>query len=159
MAMVVVVALAGPAAADEQPFVIGSIPSWIVLGGVTTGGTLALADRGAYVGGELSLALLRDGTFTGLYGDAYYDWGASGTYVTSGFEFGYKLIGLDGGVALRFANDTTDVGFAARATIGLGAVGVYTRYMHFFDVMPETSDNVLQVGLVLKLPIWTEGGL
>jgi hypothetical protein len=32
--------------ADDPPFTIGSRPAWILLGGVTTGGTVALADRG-----------------------------------------------------------------------------------------------------------------
>jgi hypothetical protein len=33
--------------------------------------------------------------------------------------------------------------------------GVYARYAHFWDVM--TDDNVVQIGLVLKLPLWTGG--
>jgi hypothetical protein len=55
--------------ADDPPFTIGSRPAWILLGGVTTGGTVALADRGAFVGGELSLARLREASFVGLYAD------------------------------------------------------------------------------------------
>jgi len=66
--------LVAPAAqaGDEPAFTIGSQPAWLVLGGVTTGGTIALADKGALVGGELSVARLRDGNFLGLYADGYW---------------------------------------------------------------------------------------
>lgn len=153
-------AVVHPAIADDDPpFVIGSTPSWIVLAGLTTGGSFGIGDRGgsgALVGGEVSLALLREKQFTGVYGDAFYDWGAQAPVVTTGLELGYGLAGLDGGVALRFG-EQTDVGLAARLTLGLGVVGVYARYMHFWDVMAE--ENVIQAGLVLKLPVWTRGGL
>ena len=155
-AVVFTCAIARPAAADDPPFVIGSQPSWLVLGGVTTGGTIALADKGAFVGGELSLAVLRDANFAGVYSDAYYDWGANGTYVTAGAELGHKFFGLDGGVALRFANGGTDVGIAGRLTVGIGMVGLYGRYMHFMDVME--NEDVVQIGLAIKLPLWTSGG-
>ena len=145
----------GGARETDPPFVIGSTPAWIVLGGVTTGGTVALGDRGALVGGELSLARLRDGNFIGAYADAYYDWGAHGTYVTSGLELGRRLVGLDGGVALRFANGDRQLGATGRVTVGLGVAAVYARYAHFWDAM--TDDNVIQVGLVVKLPLWTGG--
>jgi len=152
----VVIALARPALADDDPpFVIGSKPAWLFLGGVTTGGTIALADRGAFVGGELSLARLRDASFIGLYADGYYDWGAHGTYMTSGLELGHKFVGLDGGVALRLADGDKQLGATGRVTFGLGVVGVYARYAHFWDVM--TDENVIQIGLVLKLPLWTGG--
>ena len=146
---------ARPAAADDPPFTIGSQPSWLLLGGVTTGGTVALGDRGAFVGGELSLARLRESSFAGIYADGYYDWGAHGTYATAGLELGHRYVGVDGGVALRFDNMTTDVGATARITVGLGVVGVYARYAHFWDAM--TNEDVLQVGLVIKLPLWTRG--
>ena len=148
--------LAAPVYADDEPaFTIGSKPAWLLLGGVTTGGTIVLADKGALVGGELSLARLRDGNFAGFYADGYYDWGAHGTYVTGGLELGHKFVGLDGGVALRFADGDKQVGATGRVTFGLGVVGVYARYAHFWDVM--TDDNVIQIGLVLKLPLWTGG--
>jgi hypothetical protein len=142
------------APADDPPFTIGSRPAWLLLGGVTTGGTL-LSDRGAYVGGELSLARLRDASFFGFYADSYYDWGAHGTYVTGGLEIGHKLVGLDGGVALRLLDGDRQLGATGRVVLGLGAVGLYARYAHFWDVMQ--NDNVIQLGLVLKLPLWTGG--
>jgi hypothetical protein len=157
----VVLTLARPALAeDDPPFVIGSKPAWLLLGGVTTGGTIALADRGAFVGGELSLARLRDANFVGLYADGYYDWGAHGTYMTGGLELGHKFVGLDGGVALRLADGDKQLGATGRITFGLGVVGVYARYAHFWDVggaRQMTDDNVIQIGLVLKLPLWTGG--
>ncbi|HEY0191442.1 MAG TPA: hypothetical protein VGC42_10005 [Kofleriaceae bacterium] len=145
-----------PALADDDPaFTIGSQPAWLLLGGLTAGGTVALADRGALVGGELSLARLRDATFFGFYADGYYDWGAHGTYVTGGIEAGHELIGIDAGAALRLAGNGTDLGATGRITVGLGVAGIYARYLFF----PGAADDehVLQVGLVLKLPLWTRG--
>jgi len=153
---VVLAMVAGSARADDDPaFTIGSKPAWLLLGGVTTGGTIALADKGALVGGELSLARLRDTNFVGVYADGYYDWGVHGTYVTGGLELGHKFVGLDGGVALRLADGDQQLGVTGRITVGLGVAGVYARYAHFWDVM--TDDNVVQIGLVLKLPLWTGG--
>jgi hypothetical protein len=149
--------LAAPAARaeDEPAFTIGSRPAWLVLGGVTTGGTIALGDRGALVGGELSVARLRDGDFVGLYADGYYDWGADATYATGGLELGRRLLGVDGGVALRLSDGETQLGATGRVTVGLGVAGVYARYAHFWDAMND--DNVIQIGLILKLPLWTGG--
>jgi len=140
---------------DEPPFVIGGASQWLVLGGVTTGGTIALADKGALVGGELSLSRLRDGNFIGLYTDGYYDWGAHGTYVTGGLELGHAPLGLDGGIALRMMDGDRQVGATGRITVGLGLVGVYARYAHFWDAMAD--DNVVQIGLMFKLPLWAGG--
>jgi hypothetical protein len=148
---------ASPAHADDPPFTIGATPSWLLLGGVTTGGTLILADRGALVGGEVSLARLQNASFVGLYADAYYDWGAHGTYVTGGLEAGHKFLGFDGGVALRLAEGDQQLGATGRVTVGIGMIGVYARYAHFWDVMKD--DNVIQLGLVVKLPLWTSGGM
>lgn len=154
--LVVAVTAATPriAAADDPPFTIGSQPVWFLLGGVTSGGTVALADRGGYVGGELSIARVRRGNFFGFYADGYYDWGADGTYVTGGVELGHKFFGFDAGGALRFADGETQKGVTARITIGLGVVGLYVRYC-YFDAMSD--DHVLQVGAALKLPLLTLG--
>jgi hypothetical protein len=157
LALLVLLVAASPAHAEDPPFTIGSTPSWLLLGGVTTGGTLILADRGAFVGGELSLARLQNASFVGLYADGYYDWGANGTYLTGGLELGHKLLGFDGGVALRLAGGDPQLGASGRVTVGLGMLGVYARYAHFWDVM--TDANVIQFGLVLKLPLWTSGGM
>lgn len=155
-ALGIVAAWPAHAHADEhRGFVIGSTPAWLALAGVTTGGTVALGGRGALVGGELSLARLRDGNFAGLYADGYYDWGARGTYVTGGVELGRRLLGLDGGVALRLAGGDRQLGATGRITVGLGVAGVYARYAHFWDT--AIDDNVIQIGLVVKLPVWTGG--
>lgn len=99
---------------------------------------------------------MNKGHFIGLYADGYYDWGADGTYVTGGLELGHKFIGLDGGIALRFANDDRDVGVTGRLTVGLGMLGIYGRYAYFTDVME--NEHVIQLGLVIKLPLATSRG-
>jgi hypothetical protein len=145
------------ASADEPPpFTIGSRPAWILLGGVTSGGTVALADRGAFVGGELSVARLRDGSYFGFYADGYYDWGADGTYVTGGVELGRRFFGVDGGVALRLADGERDLGVTGRFNVSVGLFGLYARYAYFNDAMAD--EHVLQVGLAFKLPLMTIGG-
>ncbi|HEX4417245.1 MAG TPA: hypothetical protein VH165_05060 [Kofleriaceae bacterium] len=138
------------ARADDPPFAIGSQARWFVLGGVTSGGTVAFDDRGGYVGGELSLARLHDANYFGFYADGYYDFGIGGTYATGGVELGHKFVGIDGGAALRFANGTTDAGVAARLNLTAGVFGIYVRYA-YFDAM--TDKNVLQVGAMLKFPL------
>jgi hypothetical protein len=152
-AALILVLARGTAHADDPPFTIGSKPAWVVLAGITTGGTVAVGDKGAYVGGELSLATLRDANFAGAYADAYYDWGVGGTWVTMGGELGHKFFGIDGGLALRFTNGETQTGITGRFTIGIGMVGLYARYAHFVDVMRD--DDVIQVGLDIKLPVWS----
>lgn len=147
---VVVVAFTSTARADDPAFEIGSQPRWFLLGGVTSGGTVAFDDRGGFVGGELSVVRLNNGNYLGGYADGYYDFGIDGTYVTGGLELGHKFLGIDGGPAVRFAHGTTDAGAAVRVNLTAGVFGIYVRYA-YFDAM--TDKNVLQVGAMLKLPL------
>jgi hypothetical protein len=154
-----IAAAPAPAAADDPGFRIGSQPAWFLRGGVTTGGTVAVDDRGAYVGGELSFARLHRSRAAGVYADAYYDFGVNGTYLTAGPELGMHLrrtqrvpigLGVDGGIALRFGGGT-DVGATGRAYVSLlGALSIYARYA-YFDA--DANDHVVQVGLALKFPL------
>jgi hypothetical protein len=139
-----------PAAADDPPFTIGSSPAWFLLGGVTSGGTVGLGATGGYVGGELSVARLREGTYVGLYADGYYDFGIDRTYLTGGVELGHQVFGIDAGPAFRFAGGGTDAGVAARVNLSLGLFGIYVRYA-YFDAMSD--DHVIQVGGMLKFPL------
>lgn len=150
LAAVLVSAVAAPrtAAADDPPFTIGSRPAWFLLAGVTSGGTVALADRGAFVGGELSVARLRDGNYIGLCAD--------GTYVTGGVELGRRFVGIDAGAALRFADGERDLGVTGRLSVSMGLFGLYARYAYFTDAMAD--EHVLQLGLAFKLPLMTLGG-
>jgi hypothetical protein len=138
------------ARADDPPFTIGSRPTWFLLGGVTAGGTVGMDDRGGLVGGELSLARLREGDYLGVYADAYYDWGVDGAYLTVGPEIGRKFVSLDGGFALRFADGERDPGAAVRLTVGVGILAGYVRYA-WFDA--EENDHVIQIGGLLKFPL------
>lgn len=150
------------AAKGPPAFTIGPSQAWVLLGGVTTGGTVALADKGYFLGGELSLALLREGNHVGFYADGYYDWGADGAYFTGGLEMGHKFLGIDGGVATRFDHGGHDIGFAGRVSVGIGLVSLYGRFMHFprgIGEMAIPDDNVIQVGIQLKLPLQAFGGI
>jgi hypothetical protein len=135
--------------ADDKPFQIGPASVWYLLGGVTSGATVALAPRGGYVGGELSLARLKDSNYVGVFADGYYDFGIDGTYVHTGIELGRKIIGVDAGPALRFASGRSELGASARIHISAGVFGIYLRYSYF-----DSSDpHVLQVGAMLKMPL------
>ena len=90
-----------------------------------------IADKGYFVGGEVSLALLREGNHVGFYTDGYYDWGANGAYFTGGLEAGHKFLGVDGGIATRFADGGHNIGFTGRLSVGLGILSLYGRFMHF----------------------------
>ncbi len=142
---------------DDPPFIIGSQPAWILLGGVTTGGTIALADRGALVGGEISLARLSNSNVFGFYADGYYDWGIDGAYATGGIELAHKFVSIDGGAALRFADGDRDLGVTGRLAFGLGVFSLYGRYMYFTDTM--SNEHVIQIGVLLKMPLKTFGGM
>jgi hypothetical protein len=139
-----------------QPFKIGGQPAWFLLGGVSAGYT-ALGERGGFVGGELSLARLLSGRTLGLYADAYYDFGADGTYVSAGPELGWKVLALDGGVAARFDGgmDGTDLGGTARLCLTVGVVSLCGRYSRF-DA--DADQDVLQIGAMFKLPLISPAG-
>jgi hypothetical protein len=136
-------------------FTIGAEPAWFLLGGISAGATVAqVADRGVYLGGELSLVRLLEGRTLGGYADAYYDLGADGTYASAGLEAGWKLLALDAGAALRFA-DTTELGGSARLCATVGVVSLCGRYSRF-DA--ERDANVVQVGLLFRLPLMSPRG-
>jgi hypothetical protein len=137
-----------------QPFRIGAQPAWFLLGGLSSGYT-AMGDTGGYLGGEVSLARLREGKLLGLYADAYYDFGADGTYVSAGPELGWKLLALDGGVAGRFTEDR-DLGVTARLCVGAGLFSLCGRYTRFFSA--DAHEDVLQFGALLKLPLMSPSG-
>ncbi|MCE9576903.1 MAG: hypothetical protein K8W52_27400 [Deltaproteobacteria bacterium] len=140
--------------ASAEPFRIGAIPAWYVLGGATGGGTVGVDQKGGFVGGELSVVRLRQGRYIGGYADAYYDFGIDGTYTTAGVEVGKQFVGLDAGVALRFAGDT-EIGGTARVFVSVGVFSVFARYAYFNS---DTDDHVIQLGAMLKLPLHSPFG-
>ena len=144
--------------ADDPPFVIGARPAWFLTAGVTGGGTVGVDTRGGYVGGEASLVRLREARFVGLYADAYYDFGVDGTYLTAGPELGLirrsktmpLSLGLDGGAALRLADERA-LGATGRLFVTVaGSVSLYARYA-YLDA--DADPHVVQVGLTFKFPL------
>ncbi len=153
VALATAIAVPGSSARAE-PFRIGARPAWYVLGGATGGGTVGADQTGGFVGGELSVVRLRQGRYVGGYVDAYYDFGIEGTYATAGVEVGKQFVGLDAGVALRFAGDT-EVGATGRVFVSVGVLSVFARYAYFDS---DTDDHVIQLGAMLKLPLHAPSG-
>lgn len=154
----VIAVAAGPARAEPRGFTIGGRPVWFVTGGVTTGGTVAVAERGALVGGELGLVRIRERQVAGLYVDGVYDFGVDAALVTAGPELGIirrsptmpLALGVDGGGAIRFGDDG-GLGATGRVFVTVaGAVSLYGRYL-FID--GDADRHAVQVGLTLKFPL------
>jgi hypothetical protein len=148
--------LATPALADDpppQPIEIGTQAGWQLLGGLTSGVSFdgfgaSRVDTGGYLGGELSLNRLHHRTWMGLYGDAFYEFGQSATYLTAGPQLGYALIGVDGGLAFRTGDNDPTFGYTARLLLAAAFVDLYGR-VFLFD-----GEDHWQVGLMLKMPLW-----
>ncbi len=158
LSFAVIAAAAVPARAEPRGFTIGARPVWFVTGGVTTGGTVALADRGALIGGELGLVRIRDRQVVGVYVDRLYDFGVDAALVTAGPELAIirrspsmpLALGVDGGGALRFGDDG-GLGATGRVFLTVaGAVSLYGRYV-FID--GDADRHAAQVGLTLKFPL------
>ena len=158
--VLLVLLAATPARADgeSQGFSIGSKPAYFVSGGLTTGASIVAHDRGYYLGGEVSFVRLHRGSFMGVYGDGYYDFGASRTYSTAGVELGYKFLGLDGGAAARFGDDKVAFGPTGRIFVTVGILSIYGRYTYFYEPMRADNDHVVQIGALLKFPFAAWGG-
>lgn len=158
VAVALAAARPGDAGAERRGYSIGARPVWFLTGGGTGGGTVTAASRGGFVGGELSLARIAERRFVGLYADAYYDFGAGGTYVTLGPELGLirrsrtfpVAVGIDGGGALRAADERA-LGVTGRVFVTLlGSFSIYGRYA-YLDA--GDGDHVVQVGVSLKFPL------
>jgi hypothetical protein len=139
---------------EERPFTIGPKPTWYLLAGVTTGGTVVASDRGGYVGQEVSLVRQsQGGRFFGFYADGYRDFGAGRTYTTAGMELGYKFFGIDGGAVARFGADRPEWGATGRLFVGVGVVSIYGRYAYVIDAVGPNNAQVVQLGALVKIPI------
>ncbi|MEZ4360413.1 MAG: hypothetical protein R3B48_09545 [Kofleriaceae bacterium] len=156
LALAVALPAARPAWAEPRGFAIGTQPAWFVLGGLSTGFTVAGADeRGAAVGGELSVARLRDQRFFGAYAESSYDFSVDSATVGGGLEAGWQVIALDVGALARRLDDP-ELGVSARLCASAGVLSLCGRYARFFDVAVDR--NVFQLGLLLKLPLLSPYG-
>ena len=143
-----------PKAEKTPAFTIGAKPVWYLMGGVTTGATVAASDRGGFVGGEASIVRLsRGGRFFGFYSDGYYDFGIDRTYTTTGLELGYKYFGIDGGGAARIGTGRVEWGATGRLFVTVGIVSIYGRYALFPDPLVQRNEHVIQVGALVKVPL------
>lgn len=158
LSIAVIAVAAVPARAEPRGFTIGARPVWFATGGVTAGGTVAGAPRGAFVGGELGLVRIRDRQVAGIYVDGAYDFGVDAALVTAGPELAIirrsptmpLALGVDGGGALRFGDDG-GIGATGRVFLTVaGALSLYGRYL-FID--GDADRHAVQVGVTLKFPL------
>ena len=153
IAMLMTTAIGSVASAQSvDALTVGYQPAWFVLGGATGGASFGSTSNGGYLGAEVSVARLLRGWWYGLYADAEYDFGMGTPTVSLGPEFGYWVLGVDGGVGIRPGEDETfAVGPRIRGLLTVGLVSLYYRHAYW----PGDRENrtVRQVGLLLKLPL------
>jgi hypothetical protein len=147
-----------PAFAEDPPFHIGGKPVWYITAGPTAGGTVATGARGGFVGGEVSLSRTVEAHYVGLYVDAYRDFGVDGTYLTFGPETGWIhrsrfhpfSLGIDGGGAVRFADERA---FGATGRVFLVAYGTFAVFARYSYLDAAEDDHVVQLGVTIKFPL------
>jgi len=146
-------ALAGaPGRADAR--VADSFPeAWYLPIGVTAGAVARHGGSGGVLGAEASVARfpIENDWFGGGYVDALYDFGNRRTRLSLGPEIGYRLFGLDGGLAAQTGGGRTDLGWYGRGFFTLGVFSIYARTGSF----PGAPDPraFLEGGVLLKWPI------
>jgi hypothetical protein len=146
---------------EAPPYSFGNETETYFLGGLTGGGSFGSPGAGGFVGGELSVAWLKELWWGGIYADGAYDFGHGAGTFTAGPEVGWGPIGLDGGAGLRLGlKDEPEVGFVGRGMITLGLFAVFGRYGYWLDTNDEDDPNVVgthvgQVGVLVKLPFWS----
>lgn len=153
LAAVLVLAFAAPAAAQDDAYSFGNTTETYILGGLSGGGSFGSYGGGGYVGGELSLAFLKELLWGGVYIDGTYDFAHLASTFSVGPEFGFGPFGFDGGVAMRFGlEDEPEIGAHGRFLITLGTFALYGRYGYWPDAFEAV--HIGQVGVLLKLPFW-----
>jgi hypothetical protein len=146
------------AAADDPPFTIGGRPVWFLTAGPTAGGTVATGARGGFVGGEVSLSRTVEAHYLGMYVDAYRDFGVDGTYLTFGPEAGWIRrsrfhpfsLGVDGGGAVRFADERA---FGATGRVYFVVYGTFAVFARYSYLDATEDDQVVQLGVTIKFPL------
>lgn len=121
---------------------------------------------GLVLGGELSIAYVGEEYTTndpashdfayakawwvGGYVDVVRDFGTATTRATIGPEFGYRSIGIDGGLLFDLGNRSR-TGFVIRPVATLGVVAAFARFGKFVDDDPGNA--FWEFGVLVKLPI------
>ena len=137
---------------EDAPYDFGPRAGWHLMFGPSLGGSFGSDGGGFWLGGELALSRLQTGSWWGLYADGAWDFGHDAALITAGPQLGWLMLGLDGGVAARFAGDPdgAQLGGAARALVTFGFFALHGRYLYF----PSAGEHIGQVGITLKLPVW-----
>lgn len=144
-----------PPATADPPFAFGPVPGHSIFagihGGLSLGGTEhPIIDPGGYLGAEISVNRLLEGTWIGGFADANYDFARQELLLAIGPQLGHLALGLDAGPALRLRDDAFDLGAHARVLVTTALIALYARYAYFSDGDP----HLFQIGLMFKLPLW-----
>lgn len=143
---------------DLSSVTVGYGGAWYLMGGATGGGSFGPTGRGGVIGGELSVAKLELGWWYGVYTDVVYDFGVDNVTLTAGPEFGYQIVGFDGGVGVRPAEDGgLELGPQVRGLLTFGLLSFYVRRGFWPDATRHR--NVWQVGAMFKIPLRDPWGM
>lgn len=143
---------------EESSLTLGYDPGWFILGGLTGGASFGEPGRGGFLGGELSVVRLGNSWWNGLYADIAYDFGHHEPTFTVGPEFGWMVLGVDGGVGVKPGEDGgVQLGPQVRGLLTFAVFSLYARFAYWPDA---TQKNVQQYGVLLKFPLampWGQG--
>ncbi|MFB6374640.1 MAG: hypothetical protein ABEN55_16300 [Bradymonadaceae bacterium] len=148
------VAANGSSDGDTDAIAVGPQPAWFLMGGPTSGISWQSTGIGGFVGAELSVVRLHRSYWIGAYTDGLYDFGSRAPIVSLGPTIGYGLVGLDGGVGVRFRHGGPEVGPVGRISATAGLFGLFARGAYW----PRPDEHTLQFGATLKFPLTSPWG-
>ncbi len=134
---------------DHDALSLGYESAWNLFGGISGGGSFQSAGNGGFTGANVSLFRLKHGRWIGAFASGQYDFPARSFMALGGAEIGYKIVGIDAGLATRFDEGGPSFGPQGSALLTVGVISLFGRYIYW----PESEEQVFQVGLTLKVPL------
>ena len=105
--------------------------------------------NGALLGPEVSLVrITNDVVWYGGYVDFLWDFGSDRQRLSVGPEFGYSVLGIDGGYVLE-QGDKLRHGLAVRPLLTLGVFGIGLRTVKVFG---DGGETLAEINVLVKLP-------
>ena len=134
---------------DRDALHVGHISSWFLFGGFGGGGSFTSLGNGGFANSQLSVVRMMRGRWIGAYADVQYDFSPGAFVAKAGPEVGYLIFGADAGLGAHFGDGGPYFGPQGRLMATVGVATLYGRYAYW----PALDEQVIQVGLMLKLPL------